>query len=996
MNFNYLIKTFLFIILFLHALPVTYADAVHRVMLEVEIDVDRSHIKGVWRMDVAAGEDVVLMIGALSIEDVTFNGRPVDYEEFEQTIKIVPRSDGEISIRYNGIFRDRGASQDSEDPRVENVIDERGVSLTNIWYPTHGELAFHDLKAVLPSGFKALSEAEDITEVIKEGKVHYHFRFPYEVAGINLVASDRYEIISDSIRDIEIYAYFFPEDVHLAKSYIAYTKKYLEMYEDLLGMYPFKRFSIVENFLPTGYSMPGFTLLGSTVVKLPFIVETSLGHEIVHQWFGNYVYIDYDSGNWAEGLTTYLADHLYREQQGEGWQYRKQILVDYRSYVSIEREVPLKFFTGRVDRPSRSLGYGKGAMVFHMLKNMVGRNVFYASLKDFIQNNRFKRASWNDIKVSFEDRERPSLDWFFTQWVEKEGLPELTLYGAELTQEGKNFNLHFHVDLEGDVYRLSLPVTIYFKDKILFDSLTIDGSENSFDLPLRYKPDRIVLDEDYDIARGIGREEFPPVVARLLEEDTVIIAVPAGGEEMYENIIDEFERKGAVSKTVQDIKFSDIEEHSLIILGSGNPLTGRLYGSIAAEDAGFSLIMKENPWNPLRVVALIHGTSRDEIDAAYRKISHYGKYSMLLFDKGINRRKEIQGTKRGVVMDLHHEATAIEVSSIRTLTDVVRGVNNKKIIYVGEVHDVFAHHAVQLDIITGIYKRNPRVAIGMEMFQRPFQKTLDSFIAGKTGEVDFLKQSEYFNRWGFDYHLYKPILDFARTEKIPVIALNLQREIIEKVSHGGIDSLSDEEKALIPQELDFSDDEYRERLKEVFSMHEGADEKNFHYFYQSQILWDETMSHSVDEFLKKNPDNTIVVLAGQGHLRYGSGIPKRTFRRNAQDYAIVLIDEEVEKDIADYVVFPKPVEGITTPKLMVFLSKEEGRMKIAGFPEKSVSEKAGMKVDDIILFIDETEIKSIDDIKIYLLGKKRGDFVKVKIRRKEDDLRKEMVFDVEL
>jgi uncharacterized iron-regulated protein len=970
--------------------------ATNRIRLEVDIDIDRSQINGTEKFHISSGKDVVLMTGALKINDIRLNGTPVSYDEFDGTVKIMAREKGEIVIRYTGIFKDQGVSASAENPYVQNVIDDRGISLTNLWYPTHGALAHYDLRATFPMGYKAISEADNVKMRPRKGKVEYRFHFPYKVDGINLVASDRYEIVGDEFRGIKIYGYFFKEDKELAKTYIKYTKKYLELYEDLVGMYPYKRFSIVENFLPTGYSMPTYTLLGRSVVKLPFIVKTSLGHEILHQWFGNFVYIDYGRGNWAEGLTAYLSDHLYREQEGEGWKYRKQILIDYQSYVDVANDVPLKYFSGRVDRASRAIGYGKAALVFHMLKNMVGEKTFYASLKDLIENNRFKRASWNDIRLSFEKQYGQDLKWFFTQWTEKEGLIELSLYGVELSQTGNEFDLHFHIDQGGNFFKAKLPITIYFRERVLFDILNLDSTENSFNLTLKEKPRRIVLDEDYDIARGLYRDESPPVIAGLLGEDNIIIAVPPGGEVIYERLIDEFEKKGAVSKAADDITISDIEDSAVIILGIDNPLIRRLCGSLAEEDAGFSAVVKDNPWNRKKVMAVFHGRSKKEVDAAFRKIGHYGKYSKLLFNEGVNTGKEIQETKRGMVMDLQHEATAIEVSSIKTLSDVVNGVRDKKIIYVGEVHDVFAHHAVQLDIITGIYKKHPKVAIGMEMFQRPFQETLDTFISGRMGESSFLKESEYFKRWGFDYNLYKPILDFARTEKMPVVALNLQREIIEQVSKKGIDSLSEEEKSKIPQELDFSDKEYRERLEEIFSMHRNSREKNFNNFYQSQILWDETMSQSVYEFLEKNPDHKMVVLAGQGHLAYGSGIPKRVYRRNGFDYGIIVIDEDVERDIADYVVFPKPVEGITTPKLMVFLTPDEGRLKIAGFPDNSVSEKAGLRVDDLILFVDDVEITSIDDVRIYLLYKRKGDFVKVKILREEEGRKEEMVVDVEL
>lgn len=266
-------------------------------------------------------------------------------------------------------------------------------------------------------------------------------------------------------------------------------------------------------------------------------------------------------------------------------------------------------------------------------------------------------------------------------------------------------------------------------------------------------------------------------------------------------------------------------------------------------------------------------------------------------------------------MGLKNDTTAIDIASMTAVSDFINRIANRKIIYIGEVHDVFAHHAVQLDIVKGIYRKNRKTAIGMEMFQGPFQEVLDSFIAGRINEKDFLEKSEYFKRWGLDYNLYKPILDFARTENLPVIALNLQRETVKKVSANGIDSLSDEEKNDIPEEMDFSDKEYKERLKETFRMHEKSGIKNFDYFYQAQILWDETMSQSVYAFIQKNSEYQIVVLAGQGHLRFGSGIPKRTYRRNGLEYAVVLLDDKIEEGIADFVVFTGQVKGFSAERL---------------------------------------------------------------------------------
>ncbi len=355
------------------------------------------------------------------------------------------------------------------------------------------------------------------------------------------------------------------------------------------------------------------------------------------------------------------------------------------------------------------------------------------------------------------------------------------------------------------------------------------------------------------------------------------------------------------------------------------------------------------------------------------------------------------GSQGEAKMELKGPTAVIDLSTLKTLADMIEGASDKKIVYIGESHDQYAHHLVELEVIKGEYRKGPKLAIGMEMFQRPFQKVLDDYIAGEINEREFLKRSEYFKRWGYDYNLYKPILDFARTEKIPVVALNIRHEIVEKVSKDGLDSLSEEEKQEVPQQMDFSDEKYRDRLKDVFNKHKGSGERSFDFFYQAQILWDETMALSVDEFLKKNPDFRMVVLAGGGHLAYGSGIPKRAFRKNGLPYVIALNDDDVERDIADYLVLPQSLEGTAAPKLMVVLKVEGKRVVVTSLPEDSVSKKAGIKEGDTILSLDGTTVESVEDIKLELFFKKKDEVVKVKVLRKRFLLgEKEMEFDVKL
>ncbi len=339
---------------------------------------------------------------------------------------------------------------------------------------------------------------------------------------------------------------------------------------------------------------------------------------------------------------------------------------------------------------------------------------------------------------------------------------------------------------------------------------------------------------------------------------------------------------------------------------------------------------------------------------------------------------------------------AVEISDLKTFAEVMEQVASKKIVYVGEKHNQSSHHVIELEIIKDLRRREKELAIGMEMFQRPFQKSMDDYMEGRTDEREFLKKTQYFKRWGFDYNLYRPILEFARSERIPVVALNMGQEIVDKVFRGGLDSLSEEEKKLVPPQMDFSDNLYKERLEKVFREHEDFGAENFNFFYQAQVLWDETMSESIDEFLKAHPTDHMIVLAGNGHLTYGSGIPRRTARRNGYDYVIILNDADLEKDIADYVLFPKTLPAVTSPKLMVLLKEKKGKVEIAGFPSGSNSEKAGMEAGDVILSIDGTPVREIDDVKIDLLFRKKEEKVKVRIQRKGFFGSQEIDFDVVL
>jgi len=958
-------------IVFLSPLP-CFPEELPRIAISLSFDMEKRVMEGKSSITFPDHREIRVHTGPLRIKSLRYNHRSLSPVIREGILTLEGEKGGVLDMEYECASNGHGPCS----------IGTKGIFLTGNWYPSVEGPAYHRLRALVPRYFTAISEAEEIKKEETPGGNLFTFAFPHPVEGITFLAYP-FSIKRETFRGIELYAYFLPEDKGLATTCLEYTKKYLGLYEGMIGKYPFKRFSVVENILPTGYSVPTFTLLGQEVVRLPFILDTSLGREILHQWLGNLVYLDYEKGNWAEGLTTYLSDHLYKEREGRGWQYRKRTLIDYDTYVNPGNEFPLRDFRSGTDSASRAIGYGKGSMVFHMLKNLVGEERFFKSIRKFINENRFRKASWDDLRTAFEVESGEDLDQFFGQWLNEKGYPSLELSNVEAGPKGRHYAVSFDIVQKGKPYLLDLAVAVKTEAGDTNRVLRLYDEKQGFDILTEGKPEGLVIDEYCDTFRKLTPEETPPVIERLLNLDKGLIVLPSqGSEEIYSRIVKYFEDRGYGTKKPQEMGSKDLKQSPLVVLGYDNPVIKRLFGKMDEPSQGLVLSMRKNPFDPSMIIGVVNASSGNEVDAAWEKIPHYGNFSHLVFKEGKNTEKRIKESQRGWDMPLGEPVVGIEVSKTKKLPDIINSVSDKRIVYVGERHTSYEHHLTQLETIKGFFRKNPKIAIGMEMFQRPFQQVLDDYIAGKTDEKEFLKSSEYFSRWVFDYHLYRDILTFAREEKIPVVALNIKREIVDKVSKNGIDSLTEEEKKELPDSMDMSDEEYRERLREVFEKHESAGSRDFGNFYQSQIIWDEIMAQSIDEYLRKNPDRKMVVIAGSGHLAFKSGIPKRVFRRNSLDYALLLNDESVETGIADFVLFPQPVKMVSAPKLMALLSEEKGKVTIKGFPDMSVSEKAGMEKGDIIISMDNEPIKGVDDIKIFLLYKKPGDTIDVRVLRK--------------
>jgi uncharacterized iron-regulated protein len=215
---------------------------------------------------------------------------------------------------------------------------------------------------------------------------------------------------------------------------------------------------------------------------------------------------------------------------------------------------------------------------------------------------------------------------------------------------------------------------------------------------------------------------------------------------------------------------------------------------------------------------------------------------------------------------------------------ILQELQPANIIYLGEVHDRAPDHQNQLAILRQLQQKNARVAVGLEMFQKPFQPVIDRYLAGQISEAELLQQTEYQKRWGFPWDNYAPLLRLAKEQQLPVIALNVPTEITRKVAKQGLAGLTAAEFRYIPpiKDIDKSNTVYRQLIQKSYSQHQAVvNGQGFDRFYEAQLLWDETMAATIAEFYQKNPRYQIVAIAGQAHIAGGHGIPDRVARRLA-------------------------------------------------------------------------------------------------------------------
>ena len=628
-----------------------------------------------WRLQPQDGPAEAGFLGINATTDTVSENVPLE------AYLLIPEgeSSGPVELAYGGVIHHELATQGEEYQRsfseTPGIIDDRGVFLAgaSFWVPTFGDglMTFDLAVGGLTPPWDVVSQGRrTLHDIDSEGLRSTSWSLEHPTEEIYLIAGPWHEY-SREAGDIEVFAFLRDDDPALAQRYLDATARYLDLYQGMLPPYPYASFALVENFWETGYGMPGFTLLGPQVIRFPWILTSSYPHELLHNWWGNSIYVKYEDGNWCEGLTAYMADHLFAEQRGEGATYRRATLKKYTDMVSAGEDFPLADFGSRQSAASEAVGYGKSLMLFHMARRAVGDEAFLAALSLFDREHRFSRASFSDIADAFTDE--TGGDWvpFIEEWVDRTGAPRLEIREAQV-EEGApgeapwRVAVHLRQVQDEQPFPVTVPVAV-----------TIDGQEEPVwaeagscardcivEVPCSARPLRVDVDPAFDVMRRLDPLEVPPALSTVFGAEDQLFVLPASASDeeraAWRQLAADWARPDEPS-IVLDSELSTLPDTPTWVLGWSNRFGPEISGRLAEQGVSMNVasvalagdelsksdhslvLVARAKGDPTAAISWVTAAPTEAIPGLARKLPHYTRYSYLGF-----RGPEPENTAKGM------------------------------------------------------------------------------------------------------------------------------------------------------------------------------------------------------------------------------------------------------------------------------------------------------------------------------------------------------------
>ena len=608
--------------------------------VQAVFDQDSGRLVVTDRLTISPSADLTVALAEwLEMETAHSNGVPLSVDRAGRYWRI-SSADGPVdtvTISARGtvpamppVDRRRGVSGAAADPNDGSFLPSYAA-----WIPDTGaDHVTYRLKVRIDGSHRAVATGRILSETEAGGTFQAVFAadYPTELPSLFIGPYTVTERVVDGTR---IRTYFHEDIAGSADHYIAQSADYIRMFSDMIGAYPFDDFHVVSAPLPVGLGFPNMTYIGRTIVPLPFMRGRSLAHEVLHNWWGNGVGIDYATGNWSEGLTTFFADYGLAERQGPdaAREMRLGWLRDYAALPASD-DTRVSAFTSKTHQASQVIGYNKTAHIFHMLRLEIGPAAFEQGIRTFWNAHRFKTAGWKDIQHALEAASGRDLDWFFAQWVGQTGAPELTLAETRVEQTDGNHTLHVTLRQKGPPYRLTVPIVVDTEGEAIHEQVRLSSAEETFSIKLESAPLRVRVDPDFDLFRRLLPGESPPILRDITLARNVDATV-LGSDEAFASAARALAARLSANPTFVP---NGAPTGPAIVIGNSADIASYVRDHLAsdmpepvAQSTAAAWTFRSAEGHP---VLLIQAADTAGIESMMRPLPHYGSRSYVTFDGG--------------------------------------------------------------------------------------------------------------------------------------------------------------------------------------------------------------------------------------------------------------------------------------------------------------------------------------------------------------------------
>ena len=507
-------------------------DLIHT-KLEVNFDWKQSRMNGIATITAKphfyATQELILDAKGMDINGIKMNGETVEYayildvlniqldkeytrdQDFTVVIDYVSKPNERTTGGSAAITSDKGLyfiNPMGEDKDVMPQIWTQGeTESSSVWFPTidsPNAKTTQEIFITVEDKFITLSNGALISSTsIEGGKRVDHWKqvlphAPY----LFMMGIGEFKVVKDSCTrkdgsTMEVNYIVEPEWEGSAKAIFGETPEMIRFFAELLGVeYPWDKYTqiVVRDYVSGAMENTGAVIFGDYAYKtdrelLDENDQSTIAHELFHHWFGDLVTAE----SWSNltlnesfaNYSQYLWDeHRYGVDEAD---YLAEIEADgYRQSASVQGYHDLVWFDfDEKDQMFDGHSYNKGGRILHMLRNYLGDDAFFASLKKYLTDNQYQAAEFHELRLAFEEVTGEDLNWFFNQWYLGSGHPTLVFNQEEDT---KNRKLLVTVEqtqsLElSPIFKIPFQIAIFDDNGIHIHDVVMDELTEEFELP---------------------------------------------------------------------------------------------------------------------------------------------------------------------------------------------------------------------------------------------------------------------------------------------------------------------------------------------------------------------------------------------------------------------------------------------------------------------------------------------------------------------------------